>query len=154
MKTRILGALVGFALCCAAPVLAQEASSELKIFKADDLVWQDLKIFKNAKIVYLLGGPDNSTSNVFRVKYPAHYKSPAFSVSQSQFVTVISGIYHTDLSNGIELKPGDSYLVPAAQAHHLWTGDEETVLQISRFGGPQKVTFVDPKDDPRNQADK
>src|SRR5262249_39354131 len=154
MKMRLLGGLISFALCCAAPVLAQEASTELKIFKADDLVWQDLQVFKNAKIVYLLGGPDNSTLNVFRVKFPAHYKSPAFSLSQGQFVTVLSGTYHNDLNNGIELKPGDSYVVPAARTYRLWTGDEETVLQISRVGGPQQVTFVDPKDDPRNQTGK
>jgi hypothetical protein len=55
-----------------------------------------------------------------------------------------------DMENGVMLKPGSSFVLPAGHVHRTWTGDEETITQAC-FMGPADVTFVNPEDDPRKK---
>jgi hypothetical protein len=40
--------------------------------------------------------------------------------------------------------------VPANQAHFVWTGDEEAVVQV-QFVGPFGINYINPADDPRKK---
>jgi len=55
-----------------------------------------------------------------------------------------------DMEHGVALKPGSVFILPAGHVHRTWTGDEETIIQLS-FIGPSAVTFVNPDDDPRKK---
>jgi hypothetical protein len=41
-----------------------------------------------------------------------------------------------------------AFILPAGHVHRTWTGDEETIVQVS-FIGPSDATFVNPDEDPR-----
>jgi hypothetical protein len=55
-----------------------------------------------------------------------------------------------DIENGVMLKPGSVFVLPANHVHHTWTGDEKIIVQIN-FTGPGGITFVNPADDSRNK---
>ena len=55
-----------------------------------------------------------------------------------------------DKSKGVELHPGSVFVLPAGHPHYTWTEDAEAILQVS-FIGPGGVTFLNPRDDPRNK---
>ena len=57
-----------------------------------------------------------------------------------------------DMENGVALKPGSVFVLPANHTHHTWTTDEEVIVQVN-FTGPGGVTFINPADDPRNTPD-
>ncbi|MGA8655968.1 MAG: cupin domain-containing protein [Chthoniobacterales bacterium] len=73
-----------------------------------------------------------------------------------EVVTVLSGTYWNamgdDMENGVALKPGSVFVLPANHTHHTWTTDEEVIVQVN-FTGPGGVTFINPADDPRNTPD-
>ena len=48
-----------------------------------------------------------------------------------------------------DLPPASFVHLPAGMAHYVWV-ETETVVQINGVG-PFDVTYVDPKDDPRNK---
>jgi len=50
----------------------------------------------------------------------------------------------------VMLKPGSSFVLPAGHVHRTWTGDEETITQLTCMG-PASITFVNPDDDPRKK---
>ncbi|WP_128919695.1 hypothetical protein [Bradyrhizobium nanningense] len=55
-----------------------------------------------------------------------------------------------DASNPEIGKVGTFAIVPAGQAHFVWTLDEEAVVQL-QFEGPSKTIFVDPADEPQQK---
>jgi hypothetical protein len=55
-----------------------------------------------------------------------------------------------DTSKGEIGKSGTFAIVPANQAHFVWTGEEEAVVQV-QFVGPFGINYLDPADDPRRK---
>src|ERR1700683_5554913 len=47
-------------------------------------------------------------------------------------------------------KVGTFAIVPAGQAHFVWTLDEEAIVQL-QFEGPSKTIFVDPANEPQQK---
>ena len=47
-------------------------------------------------------------------------------------------------------KVGTFAVVPAGQAHFVWTLDEEAIVQL-QFEGPSSTIFVDAADDPQRK---
>src|SRR6266704_571808 len=85
MKMRLLGALLGLAIGFAVPAaMAQEA---MKVVTADELVWKEHPVFKDAQIVILVGDPTKAETIVQRVKFPPHFKVPPHTHPYSEVVT-------------------------------------------------------------------
>ena len=152
MKTLLVVPLVGLAISFAVP--ASMAQDAMKVIKADEIVWQEHPIFKGVQVVWMMGDPAKAELIVQRSKLPPHYKIPAHTHPYAEMVTVISGTYWNamgdDMEHGVMLKPGSSFILPADHVHHTWTGDEETICQVT-FIGPTGATFVNPDDDPRKK---
>ena len=92
---------------------------------------------------HLVGDPTKAEPIVQRVKLPPHYKIPPHTHPYSEIVTVLSGTYWNamgdDIENGVMLKPGSVFVLPANHVHHTWTTDEEVIL---RFPSPvREVSF-------------
>jgi hypothetical protein len=75
---------------------------------------------------------------------------------RSEIVTVISGTFYkgmgetADPSKAQPLPAGSFFALPPGTAHYVFT-KEETVIQIST-NGPWGLTYINPKDDPRQKS--
>lgn len=107
MKIRLL-AVVWLAISVPASV-EQDA---MKLIKADEIVWQEHPIFKGVQVVWMMGDPTKVELIVQRTEIPR-----------------ITRFQHT------LIPMQNSFILPAGHAHRTWTGDEETIVQ---------VTFIDP----------
>lgn len=104
----------------------------------------------------LVGDPGKSGLFVVRFKAPAGYKVPAHTHSTDEAITVLSGTFHVgmgpklDTSKGETLKAGDFVNMAKGMQHYVWFS-EPGEIQIHAMG-PFDITYVNPADDPRNQA--
>jgi quercetin dioxygenase-like cupin family protein len=141
MKVRLFLTLAGVAISFGLPAaMAQDA---MKVVTADEVVWKEHPVFKDAQIVILVGDPTKAETIVQRVKFPPHFKVPPHTHPYSEVVTVLSGTYWNamgdDMEKGVMLKPGSVFVLPANHVHHTWTTDEEVIL---RFPSPvREVSF-------------
>ena len=153
MKVRLLLTLAGLVSFAVPASIAQDA---MKVVTADELVWKQDSLFKDAQSVKLLGDPTKAETIVMRVKFPPHFKIPPHTHRNVEVVTVLSGTLWNamgdDLEKGVMLKPGSLLVLPANHIHRVWTTDEEVIIQLN-FTGPGGITFINPADDPRNKAE-
>ena len=94
---------------------------------------------------------------VMRVKMPDGYRVPPHTHPKPERVTVISGTLNigmgdTFAADKCTAMPAGSFGTwPAGMKHFGWMKGE-TVLQMHGTG-PWSLTYVNPKDDPRNQKE-
>jgi quercetin dioxygenase-like cupin family protein len=153
MKTCLPLALVGLAISFAVPPsMAQDA---MKVIKLDELVWKEHPFLKGCQTFYIRGDPTKAEPIVRVDKIPPHYRIPPHTHPYTEVVTVLRGTYWNamgdDMEKGVMLKPGSSFVLPANHIHRTWTTDEETITQAT-FIGPASITYVNPAEDPRMQA--
>jgi quercetin dioxygenase-like cupin family protein len=152
MKIRLIALLALLVLSFAAP--ASMAQDAMKTVKLDEVVWQTHPFLKGCYTYFLMGDPTKAETVVRIDKLPPHLKIPAPTHPYTEVVTVLRGTYWNamgdDIEKGVELKPGSSFVLPAGHVHHTWTGEEETICQVT-FVGPAGITFVNPDDDPRKK---
>ena len=85
MKVRLLLTLAWVAISFAVP--ASMAEDAMKVVTADELVWKEHPLFKDAQIVNVLGDPTKAETIVLRVKFPPHFKVPPHTHPYSEVVT-------------------------------------------------------------------
>jgi hypothetical protein len=104
-----------------------------------------------------VGDPSKTGDTVVvRIKLLPNFQIPPHTHPYSEVVTMISGHIGTNSGEKVErtgglLEPGSMSVYPAKDAHYAWTDDEEGVLQV-QFIGPGGIDYINPADDPRNQA--
>src|SRR5712692_7186512 len=102
--------LIGLALLGLA---GSGSGQEMKMMKAEDLVWTEHPVFKGAQTVILVGDPTKAETIVQRTKFPPHYRVPPHTHPYAEVVTVLRGNYWNsfgqsfDKSKGTELPPGE-----------------------------------------------
>lgn len=122
------------------------------IVSPDGLQWMDDNepgAPPGLKVAVLFGDPSKRQPYVLRVKFPPNSSFPLHTHAQRESVTVISGVFGTtfggtDRSKGRELAAGSFVSIPAKTAHYVWTGPEETVIQIHGMG-PDETTLMQSK---------
>ena len=112
---------------------------------------------KGAEFAVLFGDPSKEGLFAMRLKLPKGYEIPPHSHPKPEVVTVISGTFRlgmgetADQSKAQTLPAGSFFAFPPGMAHYA-SADGETVVQIST-NGPWGLTYVNPKDDPRQRAE-
>ena len=127
-------------------------------FHARELVWRDAppSLPRGARIAVLEGDPSQPGPFTFRLQLPANYRVPPHFHPVIEHVTVISGTFSVgkgerwDDSQLQRLEAGGFIYMPAG-TRHFAQATGETVIQLHSMG-PWGVTYVDPKDDPRNRT--
>jgi quercetin dioxygenase-like cupin family protein len=109
-----------------------------------------------AQAAVLFGDPDEEGLFVLRLKFPAGYSVGPHTHPVDEIVTVISGTFYkgmgetADPSKARPLPAGSFFALPPDTAHYVFM-EEETVIQISTVG-PWGLTYINPKDDPRQKS--
>jgi quercetin dioxygenase-like cupin family protein len=119
----------------------------------DELTWFDVPLVAGGKAALLHGDPAKAGTVVLRFKFPPNRQTPPHRHPYVEYTTILSGKVcygegeKFDASNPAIGKAGTFAIVPAGQAHFLWTLDEEAIVQL-QFEGPSKTILVDPADEP------
>ena len=157
MKTTALFAFV----LVPALALAQTASSgdgapsSHVMVKAADTKWGEGPAFlpKGVQAAVLYGDPSKAGPFTLRLKAPAGGKIPRHWHPTDEQVTIIEGDFHVSMGEAAsaheaDFAAGDYVNMPAKMQHEASTKNG-AVVQVSAMG-PFEITYVDPKDDPRN----
>ena len=122
----------------------------------DDLRWADVpSLPAGAKIAVIEGPMSEAVPFTVRLRFPANYRVPAHWHPAVERVTVLSGTFYMgvgdklDIQRSTPLAAGSVMILQPKVNHFAWTKEEVTV-QLNGVG-PWGVTYVDPKDDPRNK---
>ncbi|MCB5191088.1 cupin domain-containing protein [Methylobacillus arboreus] len=153
------------ALCLSLTALSSYAADQIERMTADKMQsykeskidWQDETILpKGAKSALILGDPSKPGVFIAWLKFPANYPIPAHTHPFTEVITVLKGKLGNgmgeilDKKKGETLNVGESFVLPAGHAHYVWTGNEETIVELIATG-PWDITYSNPKDDPRKK---
>jgi hypothetical protein len=111
-----------------------------------------------AKIAVLAGDPTKKGPFTMRLKVPGGYMIPAHWHSQTENVTVISGMLHLGMGNQMDTTKGQTLptgafaSMPARMRHFAWSVGQ-TIVQLHGIG-PFDIHYVDAVDDPRRSNKK
>ena len=127
-----------------------------------EIVWKPgpASLPAGAQMAVLEGDPTKEGPFVFRVKVPDGFLIKPHTHPRAERVTVIQGTFHIAMHDTVEesqqpgnyeTMPAGSYgYWPARMPHVAWvTG--ETIAQFHGYG-PWVIEYLNPQDDPRNQA--
>jgi quercetin dioxygenase-like cupin family protein len=144
-------------LSSAIAAVSASAASTPSIVTPQEIAWGAAppSLPAGAQSAVLYGDPSKAGPFAMRLKFPNGYRVPQHSHPVAEVVTVISGSFHlatgegaTD-SNAKTLPAGSFFALEAGLPHYGFT-DAETVIQINSTG-PWGITYVNPKDDPRQK---
>src|ERR1700704_5778026 len=142
----------------ALPDSAVGQMGEHKLIAPQDIKWGPAppSVPPQAQAAVLYGDPGKEGMFAFRLKLPKDYRIPPHTHPKPEIVTVISGTFrlgmgeNPDVSKALAL-PAGSFFVMAPGMVHAAFADEDTVIQLNSTG-PWGITYVNPKDDPRQKT--
>ena len=107
-----------------------------------------------ARFAVVQGDPGGTGLFTVRLEMPAGYTIRPHWHSTDEHVTVMSGTLVLGMSDtvkeaGAHVLPAGSFITAAAKEHHFARARVKTVVQV-HGQGPFDITYLDPKDDPRN----
>jgi quercetin dioxygenase-like cupin family protein len=152
-------AIVLFGAIVAATAIAAETEHDKHVFVNNAQVVfnpgpSSLPMGGQAAVLY--GDPSKAGPFVMRLKMPKGYRIPPHTHPKAEIVTVLSGTLNLGIGAGGDEKaarslPAGSFAALETGTVHYAFANEETVVQINGEG-PWGITYVNPKDDPRQQA--
>jgi quercetin dioxygenase-like cupin family protein len=158
MKMRLVLVLsMGIAGVAGADDKAGRAHGGHIMVGAKDLKWTDAPpaLPKGAKVAMIEGDLKEGPFTI-RVQFPARYRVMPHTHPTMEHVTVLSGSVNMGMGEALDekastkLAAGGFAAMPANTAHYLWTS-EKAIVQVHGIG-PFAITYINPKDDPRNEA--
>jgi quercetin dioxygenase-like cupin family protein len=151
------GLIAAALILLAGTALAGDAGHDAKELTPADVAFQDNPAFpKGAQTAVLYGDPDKPGLFILRAKFPPNYVVPPHTHPVFESVTVLTGSMGSGMGKTVEkekgkiMGPGSLLLLPADHPHYVWSGDEETIIQVTAVG-PFDLIYVNPEDDPRKK---
>jgi quercetin dioxygenase-like cupin family protein len=156
MKIASAFAMGWIAFCGIAPFASAEDAHTVIV--PNDVKWGPAPAMlpPGAEAAVLFGDPSKEGLFVLRLKFPEGYSVAPHTHPVDEIVTVISGTFYegmgetADPSKAQPSPAGSFFARPPGMAHYVFT-KEETVIQIST-NGPWGLTYINPKDDPRQKS--
>jgi len=125
---------------------------------SENVAWQPFPAFPpEARLSVLVGEPAKQGPYVVRVKVPAGVKLQPHTHPEDRVYTIISGVFYIGLGTSFDASklkayaPGSVIILPHDTPHFHWAQSGEYVSQVAG-NGPLGIKYVNPADDPRNQA--
>jgi quercetin dioxygenase-like cupin family protein len=152
LQTLVLGAL---AVVGAAATASPQTMEGHKIIPLQEIRWgpAPASVPPGAQATILYGDPSKEGLFALRLKVPKGYHIPPHVHPKPEVVTVISGTFRfgigetADRNKAQPLPAGSLFVCSPGMAHFVFA-DEDTVIQLNS-NGPWGITYVNPKDDPR-----
>jgi quercetin dioxygenase-like cupin family protein len=109
-----------------------------------------------AKMAVLQGDPGQSALFTVRLQMPDGYRIPAHYHPTDEHITVISGTFLVGMGDTLNATrttalPAGGFVTAPAKMNHYAIAKGATIVQVHAMG-PFALTYVNPKDDPRNTA--
>lgn len=148
----LVSAIAAGALIAAATA---DSTQEHSIVSPQQIKWGSApaSIPAGAEASVLYGDPSKEGLFALRLKLPSGYHIPPHTHPKPEVVTVISGTFRlgmgeiADRNQGKALPAGSFFALAPGMAHYAYA-DDDTVIQLNSTG-PWSLTYVNPKDDPR-----
>ncbi len=126
------------------------------VVHASGISWADgpPSLPRGAQFALLEGNPAEAVPLTLRLKFPPNYRIPPHWHAVLEHVTVLSGTLNVGMgeqptySGGTALSAGSYAVMPQKMVHYAWTASDGVVFQLHSVG-PWGITYVNPKDDPR-----
>ena len=152
----LLLALSGGALAANPGMPDAQPAMQHAVTHAADTTWGPAPpmLPAGAQIAVLAGDPGKEGSFTIRLKMPPGYRVPRHWHPTDEAVTLVEGDLTlsmgdaTAMAQDETLAPGDFINLPTPMRHEA-SSKGGAVVQIQSMG-PFEITYVDPKDDPRN----
>jgi quercetin dioxygenase-like cupin family protein len=146
--------MVGLALLSGSAI----GQSEHKLTPPQDVKWGPAppSVPSGAQAAVLYGDPGKEGMFVFRLKTPKDYHIAPHTHPKPEIVTVISGTVRLGMGETADrakaqVLPAGSLFALAPGMTHYYFAEEDTVIQLQSTG-PWGITYVNPKDDPRQKT--
>ncbi|KAB2911549.1 MAG: DUF4437 domain-containing protein [Hyphomicrobiaceae bacterium] len=144
--------------CLAVPAVAPAQTTHSgKILAPQEIKWGPApgSIPAGAEAAVLFGDPGKDELFALRLKLPKGYHIPPHTHPKPEIVTVVSGTFRLgmgEVANKEKAKalPAGSFFALSPGMAHFAFADEDTVVQLNSTG-PWSLTYVNPKDDPRQK---
>lgn len=143
-------------LCVVTVSLLVAASAVQAKPHASNLKWMDGApgLPSGVQMAVVSGNPGKKGMFKIQLKMPANYAVPPHSHPSNEMVQVLSGTLHYGMTDKLMSDPktltiGRSVTMKAKMNHWVHAPAPATV-QVSGMG-PFQITYLDPKDDPRNK---
>ena len=155
LQTLAIG-IVGLAV--AASTASAQTTDAHKVLTPQEIKWgpAPASIPPGAQAAVLYGDPGKEGLFALRLKLPKGYHIPPHTHPKPEVVTVVSGTFRlgmgktADQSKAQALPAGSFFALSPGMEHYAFA-DEDTVVQLNSTG-PWGLTYVNPKDDPRQKA--
>lgn len=125
--------------------------------KSHSLKWADgpPSLPNGVQMAVLSGNPGSKGKFTIQLKMPAGYAVPPHSHPTNEIVKVVSGSLHYAMSDKIEMSAAETLragrtVTMQAKMNHWVHAPAPTTVQVSGRG-PFQITYVNPKDDPRDK---
>ena len=125
----------------------------------EEVDWQPFAAFPPpARLAVVVGQPSEPGPYVIRVKVPAGVKLMPHRHPEDRVYTVVSGVFYIGLGDTFDAgtlaayPPGSVIVLPGGTSHFHWAKSGQYVTQVTGIG-PLGIDYIDPKDDPREQAE-
>jgi hypothetical protein len=159
MKKELLILIVGFVIAGNLP--AQEThtgAAGAAIYNLDQIQWKPgpASLQPGAKMAVLEGDPSKEGAFTMRVLLPDGFKVAPHIHPATERVTVISGTMNIGMGEKFDqaatqpMPAGSFGHWPAGMKHFAWVKGD-TAIQVHGIG-PWKIQYLNPADDPRQQA--
>jgi len=125
-----------------------------------DINWTEgpASLPKGVQVSVIEGDPSKEGPFTMRAKIPADYKIPPHTHPAVEHVTVLKGSCYMGMGNTIDETKATKMTVGSFMAidtgiEHFFYSKEEVEIQLHGIG-PWNIIYINPADDPRNQAKK
>jgi quercetin dioxygenase-like cupin family protein len=157
-RTSLVATLAVGAIAGLVPTASSLATEDHKVLTAQEVKWSPAppSLPKGAEIAVLFGDPSKDGLFAMRLKFPKGYQIAPHSHPKPEVVTVISGTFRIGMGDTADAGkakplPAGGFFAFAPGMTHFASTDEETIVQINSTG-PWGLTYVNPKDDPRQKT--
>ena len=155
LQTLAIG-IVGLAV--AASTASAQTTDAHKVLTPQEIKWgpAPASIPPGAQAAVLYGDPGKEGLFALRLKLPKGYHIPPHTHPKPEVVTVVSGTFRlgmgktADQSKAQALPAGSFFAMTPGMEHYAFA-DEDTIVQLNSTG-PWGLTYVNPKDDPRQKS--
>jgi quercetin dioxygenase-like cupin family protein len=145
-------------LIAAAATASAQTMDGHKIVSPQEINWGPAppSIPPGAQAATLYGDPGKDGLFALRLKLPKGYHIPPHTHPKPEVVTVLSGTFRlgmgktADQGKAQALPTGSFFALSPGMEHYAYA-DEDTIIQLNSTG-PWGLTYVNPKDDPRQKT--